>query len=204
LKRIALILCALVALGAGAVAVAQNGPEAPSGAAAGVVGTARAVDETALTIGDAAAPSAEGTRPAGPSTLAYFIRMVVVLAIVVAAIYLVFRFLRRATRPQAAGDDSIKVLASAPLGPGKALHIVSVGSRAYLVGAAESAVSLIAEIEDREYIDALALRASTAPKAKGAGFADLLGSLLGGKGKKASGRGASAFLAGQRDRLRKL
>jgi len=204
LKRIALILCALVALGGGVVAVAQNGPGAQSDSAAGAVGTARAIDETALTIGDAGAPSAEGASPSGPSTLSYFIRMVVALAIVVAAIYLVFRVLKRASRPQGAGDDSIKVLASTPLGQGKALHVVSVGSNAYLVGAAESTLSLIARIDDKEYLDALALRASTAPMAKGAGFADLLGSMLGGRGKKAPGRGASAFLAGQRDRLRKL
>ena len=204
MKRIALILCALAALGAGAVAVAQNGPVAPSGTSAGAVGTARAIDETALAIGDAGAPSAEGATASGTSTLSYFIRMVVALAIVVAAIYLVFRLLKRATRPQADGDDSIKVLASAPLGQGKALHVVSVGSSAYLVGAAESSLSLIARIDDKEYLDALALRASAAPKAKGAGFADLLGSMLGGRGGKAPGRGASSFLAGQRDRLRKL
>jgi flagellar protein FliO/FliZ len=204
LKRIALVLCALAALGAGTVSFAQGALPTPRAGAAGAVGTAQAVDETALAIEDRAAAPAAGVSSAGPNTLTYFIRMVVVLALVLCAIYLVFRLMKRLSRPKAGDEASIKVLASTGLGAGKALHVVALGSKAYLIGAAESSISLISEIEDREYVDALTLRAATAPRGGKQGFAELLGSMLGGRGRKSSGRGASDFLSGQRERLRKF
>lgn len=204
MKRIALILCAFVALGAGAVGFAQGATGAGRGAAAGAVGTAQAVDETALAIGDGAAPQAGRSGPSGPKTLGYFIRMVVVLALVVASIYLVFRLMKRLSRPAQGKAGSIKVLASTALGAGKALHVVTLGSKGYLVGASENAISLIAEIDDKECLDALVLEAATAPSGGASGFGELLGSMLGGKGRKAPPRGPSDFLSGQRERLRKF
>jgi flagellar protein FliO/FliZ len=188
------------------VAYAQGAQQAPLAGAAGVVGTARTVDETTLAIEDRAVAPTAGFKPAGQNTLTYFIRMVVVLALVVAAIYLFFRFMKRLSRPRLGDDSDIKVLASAGLGTGKALHVVSLGTKAFLIGASESSISLISEIQDKEYVDALALKAASAPRGQGTGFAELLGSMLGGKGRKAAGRttGGSGFLAAQRERLRKF
>lgn len=204
MKRIALVLCALVALAGGVVSSVQG--QAQRGSAAGVVGTAQAVDETALAFDDRAAPSPGASGAAGPNTLAYFIRMVVVLALVVGAIYVFFRFLKRLSRPKAGDDASIRVLASTGLGAGKALHVVSLGAKAYLIGSSESSVSLISEIEDKEYIDGLALKAAEAPRGRNAGFAELLGSMLGGRGRKTAGRSPNNtdFLAEQRERLKKF
>lgn len=206
MKRIALILCALMALAGGAVAFAQGAPEAQRGGSAEVVGTAKAVDETALAIEDRGAPTPGASGAAGPNTLAYFVRMVVVLAIVVGLIYLFFRFMKRLSRPKLGDEASIKILASTALGAGKALHVVSLGSKAYLVGSSESSVSLISEIDDKEFLDALALKAAASQRSQGAGFADVLGSMLGGKGKKGrnGAQGGSDFLAAQRERLRKF
>lgn len=204
MKRIALVLCALVALAGGVVGSAQGAPSAQRGTAAGVVGTAQAVDETALAFDDGAPQAAAGTKSAGPTTLTYFIRMVVVLALVLGAIYLVLRFMKRLSRPSIGDEASIKVLATTSLGTGRSLHVVCIGSKAYLVGAAESSVSLISEIDDKEFVDALALKASTMPQGQGQAFGEMLGSMLGGKGKKAPKRGATDFLAGQRERLRKF
>jgi len=211
LKRIALVLCALAALAGGAVAFAQSVPNAARGATAEAVGTAQAVDETALAFEDRPATIPGASSAPGSATLTYFLRMVFVLALVLCAIYLVVRFLRRLGRAPAGGESSIKVLASAALGAGRSLHVVSLGSKAYLLGSAEGSVSLIAEVEDREYLDALALRASQGPQAGRPAFAELLGSMLGGKGRRGEGRGPEAgpgargdFLAGQRERLRKF
>lgn len=203
MKPIALILCAIAALGASTVCFAQGAVKAPGAGAAGVVGTAQAVDETALAIGDAGVAPAAGAAAAGTNTLAYFVRMVLVLALVVVAIYLVVRFIRKLSRPKLGDEASIKVLASASLGSGRAVHVVSLGSKAYLLGAADSSVSLIAEIGDKEYVDALALKAASSPGG-GASFSQLLGSMLGGRGRSRSGRGGADYLAGQRERLRKL
>ena len=214
MKRIALVLCALAALGSSAAAFAQGAPSVPRGNAAQAVGTAQATDEAALALDDRVSAKPAGSIASGSNTFAYFVRMVVVLAVVLGAIYLVVRLLKRLSRPRAGDEAAIRVLATTGLGGGKSLHVVSLGPKAYLIGASEQAVSLIAEVDDKEYLDALALKASEAPK--GSGFAELLGGMLGGKGARSSGPrspgasgaggqpGSSAFLAGQRERLRKL
>jgi flagellar protein FliO/FliZ len=208
LKRIALVLCAVVALGAGAVAGAQGRDAATQPAAGNAVGTASSVDETTLSLGDAAAPARAAGNAAGSTTLSYFLRMVFVLAIVLAAIYGVYRLMKRASRPKAADNKAVKVLATTALGPGKALHIVVVGSKAYLIGATDSSISLVSEVADKDLIDTLSLEAALAPKeAKpGADFGEMLAGLLTGRrraGLKPRRRDGD-FLAGQRERLRKF
>jgi flagellar protein FliO/FliZ len=209
LKRIALVLCAALALGAGAVAVAQ-GTEATQTAARNAVGTARAVDETTLSFGDSGAPARAAATAAGSSTLSYFLRMIVVLALVLAAIYGIYRLMKRLARPKTAEDSAVKVLASTSLGQGKALHVIGLGSKAYLIGATDSSISLVAEVQDKDFVDSLALQAAMAPSPRpGAGrdFSELLTSLMGrrgGRGGAKSQRRDGDFLAGQRERLRKF
>jgi flagellar protein FliO/FliZ len=215
LKRIALVLCAVMALGSRAVAGAQGSDAAAQSAAGNAVGTARSVDETTLSFGDASAPAKAANAAAGTSTLAYFIRMVVVLALVLAAIYGVYRLMKRFAKPKAADSSSIKVLASTSLGAGRALHVVALGSKAYLLGATDASINLVAEVVDKEYLDALILEAATSPEKARPGsardFGEILTNLLGGR-RSGSGRddgqgkrrGTGDFLAGQRERLRKF
>lgn len=212
MKRITLVLCAVLALGAGAVAVAQGVNAGAQAAAGNAVGTARPVDETTLSFGDASAPSRAAKDAAAPSTLAYFLRMIVVLALVLAAIYGVYRLMKRLSKPKAAEDSAVKLLASTSLGPGRALYVVALGSKAYLLGSTDSSVNLVTEVEDKEYLDKLRLEADMSPPKADAGrdFGTMLAGLL--KGKRAGGRGSSSggpggpgdFLAGQRERLRKF
>jgi len=179
------------------------------------VGTAQSVDETTLTLGDTGTPARAANNAAGSSTLAYFLRMVVVLALVLAAIYGVYRLMKKASRPKAAESSAVKVLASTSLGSGKALHVVALGSKAYLLGATDSSISLVAEVLDKDFLDALALEAAMAPPAARLGssrdFSSLLASLLGNRGVRGPRRpGAKQarddgdFLAAQRERLRKF
>jgi flagellar protein FliO/FliZ len=172
------------------------------------------VDETTLTLGDAGTQARAANNAAGSSTLAYFLRMIVVLALVLAAIYGVYRLMKKASRPQTADSSAVKLLASSSLGQGKALHVVSVGAKAFLIGATDASVNLVSEIDDREFVDGLILQAQTNPPAKpgaGADFGKILAGLLGGARKPGakkraggSGMGGTDFLAGQRDRLRKF
>jgi flagellar protein FliO/FliZ len=207
LTRIALVLCAALAtLGTGAAAGAQSSTALarPSGS---VVGTAPTADETTLAIGDGASGARAANSAAGSNTFSYFLRMVVVLALVVAAIYGVYRLMRRASRPKREDDASLKLLASRSLGPGKSVHVLGLGTKAYLVGASESSVSLIAQLDDKELVDGLFLKAAQNPPKEGSArdFGEILGSLLGPK-KKGQPKGGSSgdFLAGQRDRLTRL
>ena len=88
------------------------------------------------------------------------IRMVLVLLLVAVAVYGVVFIIKRDSKPAAAVDPFLKVLASTPLGYNRYAHIVAAGSKAWLVGAGESGVNLISEIEDKDLIDAMMLEDS--------------------------------------------
>ncbi len=203
MTRITLVLCAALAtLGTGAVGA--QGTSAEARPAESAVGTATTVDETTLSIGEAGAGVQADASAVGSTTFSYFLRMIVVLALVVAAIYGVYRLMRRMSRPRAAEDESIRLLASRSLGPGKALHIVGLGTKAYFIGTADSSVSLLAQIDDKEYLDDLFLKAAQNPQKPGsaADFGEMLSRLLGSRKKKGPASGtAGDFLAGQRKRL---
>jgi len=195
--------CAAVLLAAslaGAYAQAPATQAAP--AAATAAGTAAAVDETTLVLPDAAAP---GAAAASDSMLPYFLRMVLVLALVIGVIYALYVILKRSARPAAAQDSYLRVLASTNLAAGRSLHVVSLGDSAWLVGSTDASVNLISELRDKELIDALALRAAEAPQTPRKDFPTMLGELLGRKG----GRGVSMpdtgeFFSRQKDRLKKF
>jgi flagellar protein FliO/FliZ len=86
--------------------------------------------------------------------------MVLVLALVAGIIYLVVFFLRRVSRPQAEQNPHLKILASTHLGNGRFVHVVSLGNQAWLVGAGEGGINHIADINDKEALDAMLLEAS--------------------------------------------
>jgi flagellar biogenesis protein FliO len=120
------------------------------------------VSEEALSLDDAPPEIfPEGEVSAFPTIL----RMVAVLALVAVLIYiavfLLKGFLKRISRPQEALNPYLKVLATAHLGSNRFLHVVSVGPKqAWLVGASDGEVSLIAEIGDKETVDAMLLEDS--------------------------------------------
>jgi flagellar protein FliO/FliZ len=140
--------------------------------------------------------------------------MIVVLALVLAAIYGVYRLMKKASRPKTADSSAVRLLASTSLGPGKALHVVSLGTKAFLIGATDNSVNLVSEIDDKEFVDALVLEAQTAVPLRpdaGRDFGNMLASLIGGgrkqgakKQRSASAKAEGDFLAGQRERLRKF
>jgi len=93
----------------------------------------------------------------------YILRMVLVLALVLGVIYGLYALLKRSSRRAAEEDTYLKVLASTPVSVGRTLHVVSLGTKAWLIAATETSINLIAEVEDRELIDALILRAAESP-----------------------------------------
>ncbi|MBU0928906.1 MAG: flagellar biosynthetic protein FliO [Spirochaetes bacterium] len=203
-KVIRLTLAAFLAAAIAGAAFAQQAPSGgpASGSPAVAATTASAVDETTLPLaeGPAAAPSSGGS-----SILPYFFRMVLVLALVIAAIYGLYALLKRSAKPAASQDSYLRVLASTNLAVGRTLHVVSLGDKAWLVGSTDSAVGLISEIQDKELIDALALRAAEAPESPRKDFGSMLGELLGNKGRrKPKAPDAIDFFSRQKDRLKKF
>lgn len=118
----------------------------------------RAEEEELFSFDDPA--SGEAAAPSSPSSVFAIFRMVLVLAIVAGLIYLVVYFLRRLGKPQVEQNPHLKILASTHLGSGRYVHVVSVGKEAWLIGSGEGGVRHIADVGDREAIDAMALDAS--------------------------------------------
>jgi len=107
-------------------------------------------------------PDAAAT-PAAPGVSVFSIfRVLLTLVVVAAAIYGLIYFLkfRRASRENEAQDPFLKILASAPLGLNRGVHVISVGPQAWLVGSTENGVTMISEISDKDIINAMLLEDS--------------------------------------------
>jgi flagellar protein FliO/FliZ len=116
-------------------------------------GTARTEDPFFFT-------EAGETPRAAPAPAFAVLRMILVLALVAALIYLAVYGLRRLGRPRPEQNPHLKILASAHLGNGRSVHVLSVGKGAWLVGSGEGGVNHIADITDQEAVDAMTLDAS--------------------------------------------
>jgi len=122
----------------------------------------------------AAIPAASGV-----SIFSIF-RVLLTLAVVAAAIYGLVYFLkfRRTSREKEGQDPFLKILASAPLGASRGVHVVSVGPQAWLVGSTEGGVNLISEISDKDIINAMLLEDSKRIATPSAGGVGMAGHLL--------------------------
>jgi flagellar protein FliO/FliZ len=159
--------------------------------------------EEALVIPGGETPR-EAPAPSGPLVSFWdFVRMLLVLAAVVGVIYLLFFLLKKGFRRQLPQNDLIRVLGSRTLSGNRALHLVELGRSVFLVGAAESGISLISEIKDQETLDRIRIESAQSVKAP-QGFAQFFQNMwkVGGKG---SLHGDSLrLMKQQRQRLQKM
>ncbi len=135
-----------------------------------------------------------------------FFQMLIVLALILGCVYGLFAFIRTVRKPKQGDTEGIRVLARASLAPGRSVHVVKAGSKAWLLGASEGSVTLISELDDKELIDRLELEADK-DTGRGPDFRSLLSSLLPSRAHRRGkeGQGTSLdFLSRQRDKLRKL
>lgn len=164
-------------------------------------------DERQLTFSATAAAGSRGAKGSGVNAWS-FVQMIIILALVAAAIYGVSVLIKKYNRNSSSDSPKLRVLASAGLGPGRAVHVIQAGAQAFLIGAADQSISLLSELSDKEYVDQLVLEAQTKPQAAKADFASLLAGLLDPSGKRrrpgASSPDSLDFLGKQRDRLKKL
>ncbi|MCL2608612.1 MAG: flagellar biosynthetic protein FliO [Treponema sp.] len=117
-------------------------------------------------------PLGQTANPAGGQqavSLGSIVRVVLTLLLVVLGVYFAAHFLKRSMRQRTGRDSFLKLLASAPLGTGRSVHVVSVGSKAWLVGSAEHGVNLIGELDDKETVDAMLLAESLKSSEESAG-----------------------------------
>lgn len=156
------------------------------------------VDERELTFGAEEGEDA-GTQPGSIDSFGVwdFVRMIIVLGVVIAAIYLVFFLLKRASGGRLENSPMIRVLGSHALPGNKALHLVEVGRQVFLVGVGDDSLSLISEISDQESLDELRLKASTSTERTRGSFADMLSGFFHGGGSAGGVSGAGGSGAGR-------
>ncbi len=129
-----------------------------------------------------------------PSGVGLFLRMVIVLAIVVALIYAVMRFMRKTTSLPETDDPFLRRVASLSLGAGKSVQVVTLLDHAYLVGTSDAGINLIGEIADKELVDSMNLYADkNSQTKKPRSFSDVLELFMpmAGRG-QAAGSGGNA------------
>jgi len=195
-----------------AVAQAKSNGAGQNGQAASAA--AKAVNESDLVIPDTGAGGGEaaggGAAAVGGAVIASavstwdFVRMLLILAAVVGAIYLLVWLLRRGSGKRVRENDLIRVLGSRTLAGTRALHLVEVGTAIYLIGSSDGGVELIAEVTDKESVDGLRLRAAEEAPAARRTFQAVLSEIFRPARHQTTMGESVGFLRRQRDRLRKL
>ena len=133
---------------------AQEGPESVEASETQAADAITAA-ERAIQLGEGPVPE-----PGNPASVWNIFRVLLTLAVVAAAIYGMVFFIKRAAKGKTASDPFLKVLANAQIGVNRSAYVLSVGTQAWLVGAAENGVSLIAEIGDKDALNAMLLAES--------------------------------------------
>ena len=151
----------LIALGALVVALAAAllAPPAPAqpGTAATTAPAAAATAKASTTAPDpeslpipegSSSPVSVGGGDLGGTALRLLLGLLVVVALILGVWYLLKRIQRgRYPALGETGAGLISVLATTPLGPGRALHIVRVANQVVLVGATDHAVQAVANLD---------------------------------------------------------
>jgi flagellar protein FliO/FliZ len=165
---------------------------------------ARRAEEQSILIPEAPA-GGKAVSAEGPLVSSWdFVRMLLVLAAVVAVIYLIFHLLRRGLRRQLPENEIIRVIGSRSLTGNRSLHLVELGTTVFLLGAAEGGITLISEVKDRETLDMVRLESSRQRQAP-QGFGQFFQSILKPGAGRASGIEATVdFMKRQRQRLHKM
>lgn len=139
-----------------------------TGAASATAQTAAPASTTSTSTTAADAPPPQESQPIpegkggeGPASagmggamVRLFIGLLIVVALVV-GLWLLLKRLQRGRYPNVAGGGAIEVLATTPLGPNRALHLVRVGGQRFLVGVTEHSVSPLTPVADEEDFDTL-------------------------------------------------
>ncbi|TKJ42238.1 flagellar biosynthetic protein FliO [candidate division LCP-89 bacterium B3_LCP] len=102
----------------------------------------------------ASAEDGGGTQDLFASSLKALGALVLVLALIFIAAWLVKRYLKFLPQGGIRGDG-IKVIAVRAIGPKRSIHILEVGGKKFLVGSTESSVNLLKEFSESDRVEVL-------------------------------------------------
>ena len=129
------------------------------------------------------------------------VRTLAVLAVIVVAIWLIFRFLLKSRNKLVADTEMIKVLATFPLAANRLIKVINVAGKVLILGVTDSNINLITEVEDKELIDRINLLSSQEASGKGS-FKEQFFKLLGGRAFNKAGD--VGYLRGYKDRISRM
>ena len=140
------------------------------------------------TSSSSAGAAASGNQNVGGIGL--FIRMIFVLAFVIALIYGVLWFIKNKTNVVKTEDEFLRRAAYINIAPGKSIEVITLVDRAYVIGVTEDGITLLGELdsksddETKQMINAMNLRADqTQNTKKPLNFNDVMDMFLAKKGK---------------------
>jgi flagellar biosynthetic protein FliO len=125
---------------------------------------------------ESAGPLVGGAGSLGGSLGGSLAISLVSLGVVCALAYVCLRFLSRKGIGRASGP--VKIVARCPLEPRRALYLVEIAGRRFLIGVGDGPMSMLAEIDPAPAAGALAAPVSASPRA-GSRFAEVLDRALG-------------------------
>lgn len=138
------------------------------------------------------------------SISALLLQLIVSIGVICAVVYGVLYLIKRSKQFNTGTDPFLKTAAVLPLAPDKTLYAVTLMNKAYLLGASASSLSLIAEIADKELVDAMNLYADQQQKNSKQDFSSVLYTFFpASRPKQQSEEPLDSFLSKQRERLQK-
>ena len=144
----------------------------------------------------------------GYTGIGAFVKMIVVLAIFAAAVYLLFRFIKKQNNPGNEENPFLRKAFQLTLGPGKTVQIITLVDSAYILGVSDSNVNLIEKIDDKELVNAINLYAEkNSAQTKPKSFSELLDIFMPNKNrqkKEAQENDAKEILNGIRNRVKSM
>ncbi len=162
-------------------------------------------------FGDAGDGSVQFNSGKKKSSVWPFVKMILILAVLCAAVYGVLYFVKRNVNKTKDEDEFLRRVAFLNLAPGKSVEIVTyLDEHAYILGVTESGINLIGEITDKDRISAMNLNADKNQNSqKARNFSEILDMFLpGGKNTNrnvfsGSEKNIEDVLSSQRSRLNK-
>ena len=132
-----------------------------------------------------------------------FVKMLLVLAAVIGAIYLLFYFLKKGGRKRHPEKNLIRMVDYQSLAGNRSLYLVMVGGNIYLVGSSENGVNLVSEITDEETQDRIRLEVAEESTTGTQSFSEMLKSVF-RPARNVSMDENLHFMQKQKDRLKEL
>ncbi len=136
-------------------------------------------DESSIIIQDTESSVQVETEGGPVLTVWDIVRMILIFAAIIAVIYVIFYFMRKAGGNRFQNSDLISMHATQNIGGNKNIHLIEVGQEFFLIGAADNSINLISKITEKDAVDDIRFKISTdtAPE-EGRNFSDIFSRLF--------------------------